>query len=266
MGIQNERVRTVATDEEETCDGFGYAFRYQDPKSRMFEVTGDRLEAESAVGEDYEMVFVHFTEGVIDRIVGSDSHEEKRISDYDEGVPSFPLDDPSLYDDLLEARASGGFPDGEASSSTRRPEDVSHHGKRDHTQRSDCPENGLGLACRYIDPKTGAYGWTSDPKDAKRIAGNDYETVWVCYRYGKIDHAASAEEYKEELEVRIGERISKGLSEAQLNEFDLISDQAEATRWLERNRPDYRDIVNRTIREMERGTVLDAGDDDRTEP
>lgn len=55
---------------------------------------------------------------------------------------------------------------------------------------------------------------------------------------------------QEELEVRIGERISKGLTEVQLNEFDMITDQAEATKWLEINRPDYRDIVTRTIEEM----------------
>lgn len=55
---------------------------------------------------------------------------------------------------------------------------------------------------------------------------------------------------KEELEVRIGERISKGLTEVQLNEFDLIDNQADATEWLEKNRPDYREIVARTIEEM----------------
>ena len=55
---------------------------------------------------------------------------------------------------------------------------------------------------------------------------------------------------QEELEVRIGERISKGLTEAQLNEFDAITDQTEATAWLEKNRPDYREIVTRTIEEM----------------
>ena len=55
---------------------------------------------------------------------------------------------------------------------------------------------------------------------------------------------------QEELEIRIGERISKGLTETQLNEFDMITDQAEATKWLELNRPDYREIVTRTIEEM----------------
>ena len=55
---------------------------------------------------------------------------------------------------------------------------------------------------------------------------------------------------QEELEVRIGERISKGLTEAQLNEFDAISDPLEAAKWLEENRPDYHEIVTRTIEEI----------------
>ena len=55
---------------------------------------------------------------------------------------------------------------------------------------------------------------------------------------------------QEELEVRIGERISKGLTEVQLNAFDQITDPAEAAKWLAQNRPDYREIVNRTIEEM----------------
>ena len=55
---------------------------------------------------------------------------------------------------------------------------------------------------------------------------------------------------QKELEVRVGERISRGLTEAQLNEFDAIVDQAEATKWLEKNRPDYREIIARTIEEM----------------
>ena len=55
---------------------------------------------------------------------------------------------------------------------------------------------------------------------------------------------------QEELETRIGERISEGLTEVQLNEFDMITDQNEATKWLKENRPDYREIVNRTIEEL----------------
>ena len=55
---------------------------------------------------------------------------------------------------------------------------------------------------------------------------------------------------QEELEVRIGQRIAKGLTEAQLQEFDSLTDPREITDWLENNRPDYRDIVNRCIEEM----------------
>ena len=55
---------------------------------------------------------------------------------------------------------------------------------------------------------------------------------------------------QKELEIRIGERISRGLTEVQLNEFDMITDPAEASKWLEKNRPDYREIVTRTINEM----------------
>ena len=57
---------------------------------------------------------------------------------------------------------------------------------------------------------------------------------------------------QEEVETRIGERIARGLTEAQLSEFDRITDQKEAVEWLEKNRPDYRGIVNRTIEELKR--------------
>lgn len=55
---------------------------------------------------------------------------------------------------------------------------------------------------------------------------------------------------QEELEVRIGERIARGLTEAQLQEFDSLTETADVARWLEKNRPDYREIVSRTIAEM----------------
>ena len=55
---------------------------------------------------------------------------------------------------------------------------------------------------------------------------------------------------QKELEIRIGERIARGLTEVQLNQFDMITDPAEATKWLEINRPDYREIVARTINEI----------------
>ena len=41
---------------------------------------------------------------------------------------------------------------------------------------------------------------------------------------------------QEELEVRIGERISRGLTEVQLNQFDMITDQAEMKEEIRANR------------------------------
>lgn len=54
----------------------------------------------------------------------------------------------------------------------------------------------------------------------------------------------------EELEVRIGEEISNGLSPDLLEEFDQIADPAEAARWLEKNKPSYCDIISHKYVEM----------------
>lgn len=64
------------------------------------------------------------------------------------------------------------------------------------------------------------------------------------------DKQAFLKYIEEELEVRIGERIARGLTEAQLQEFDSLTDPATVAAWLEKNRPDYRQIVTRTIDEM----------------
>lgn len=55
---------------------------------------------------------------------------------------------------------------------------------------------------------------------------------------------------QKELEIRIGERISKGLSPDQLNEFDSLTDKTDIILWLKHNRPNYREIVHKTITEM----------------
>ena len=47
----------------------------------------------------------------------------------------------------------------------------------------------------------------------------------------------------EELEVRIGAEISNGLDCLKLAELDACTTQAESQAWLEKNRPDYREIV-----------------------
>ena len=55
---------------------------------------------------------------------------------------------------------------------------------------------------------------------------------------------------QEEVETRIGEQISQGIPEEKLREFDSISDPDDAARWLETNRPDYRDIVRHIVDSM----------------
>lgn len=58
-----------------------------------------------------------------------------------------------------------------------------------------------------------------------------------------------------ELEIRIGRRISEGLTEAQLQEFDNLTEAADIAAWLEKNRPDYHEIVDRCIEEMKQAIV-----------
>lgn len=55
---------------------------------------------------------------------------------------------------------------------------------------------------------------------------------------------------QDELEVRIGEQISEGVAEERLEEFDAVETPEAAAEWLEENRPDFRDVVNRTIEAM----------------
>lgn len=61
---------------------------------------------------------------------------------------------------------------------------------------------------------------------------------------------AFAELIREELEVRIGEAISAKLTKEQLNEFDALHGQEEASAWLGANCPDYRQIVRQKAGEF----------------
>lgn len=116
----------------------------------------------------------------------------------------------------------------------------------------------------------------------------------------------------EELELRVGTRLSEGLSDQQLEEFEKIIDKDQATidnwlavhvqdytndeifkrmqqalrldpadpnlkseyvatKWLEVNRPDYRDVVKGVLEELKaeiianRNVILGAGGDDQAE-
>ena len=55
----------------------------------------------------------------------------------------------------------------------------------------------------------------------------------------------------EELEVRIGETISKCATQDQLDEFDRCFTQKEVTAWMEKYCPDYRSIIVNVHEDME---------------
>ncbi|MBQ8985302.1 hypothetical protein IJ076_01965 [Candidatus Saccharibacteria bacterium] len=55
---------------------------------------------------------------------------------------------------------------------------------------------------------------------------------------------------QEELEVRIGRRIAEGVPEDKLQEFDTLTDMNAIGAWLEKNRPDYHQIVTSCVEEM----------------
>lgn len=55
---------------------------------------------------------------------------------------------------------------------------------------------------------------------------------------------------QEELEIRIGQEISKGVPLEKLQEFDQLTEADDVIKWFNDNRPDFREIVLRTIEEM----------------
>ena len=60
---------------------------------------------------------------------------------------------------------------------------------------------------------------------------------------------------EEELEVRIGERISEGIKPEKLKEFEKLDDDMTALMWLRENKPDFVEIVDRTIEELKQEIV-----------
>lgn len=57
------------------------------------------------------------------------------------------------------------------------------------------------------------------------------------------EKAAFMQDAEEELEVRIGQKIGEMLTEAQLGEFEVMTDAVMAAEWLEENVPNYREIA-----------------------
>jgi len=62
----------------------------------------------------------------------------------------------------------------------------------------------------------------------------------------------------EELELRVGTRLSDGLSAELLREFDKLveaGDEAGALHWLETNRPDYKKVVAEELERLRQEVV-----------
>ena len=66
---------------------------------------------------------------------------------------------------------------------------------------------------------------------------------------------AFAEMLSEELEFRIGEDITRQVSEEQLEEYERCIGDEEVQRWLEKNCPDYPTIVAKKREELEKEII-----------
>ena len=67
-------------------------------------------------------------------------------------------------------------------------------------------------------------------------------------------------EAKEELEMRVGERLGRGLSDAQLEEFAQIQDPKVAAEWLEMHTPGYREIVKQIFQNFKEELFADRAE------
>jgi hypothetical protein len=66
---------------------------------------------------------------------------------------------------------------------------------------------------------------------------------------------AFLEHLYEELELRVGVRLSDGMSDQKLAEFEKLidaNDESGALKWLETNRPDYKQVVAEELEKLKK--------------
>ena len=122
------------------------------------------------------------------------------------------------------------------------------------------PDNGLGHAYRYLSWRTGELVTTRSIARASREGGQaGFQTIWVCYKNRRIDHMATPDEWRSELERRVGDRVSSIIPSELLDDFlvAIDSDDESAARWMAENCPEYGQIVARTCEEMTRAELVD---------
>lgn len=59
----------------------------------------------------------------------------------------------------------------------------------------------------------------------------------------------------EELEIRVGTRLSDGMANEQLEQFEKLiegRDESGALAWLEKNRPDYKTVVSEELEKLKK--------------
>lgn len=62
----------------------------------------------------------------------------------------------------------------------------------------------------------------------------------------------------EELELRVGTRLSEGMSDEQLGDFEKLidaNDQQGALSWLESNRPNYKQVVAEELEKLKQEVI-----------
>ena len=62
----------------------------------------------------------------------------------------------------------------------------------------------------------------------------------------------------EELELRVGTRLSEGMSDEQLADFEKLidaNDEAGALKWLETNRPNYKEVVAAELEKLKQEVI-----------
>ena len=78
--------------------------------------------------------------------------------------------------------------------------------------------------------------------------GEDFlKAVGLTVMHGE-ERAAFLDFAQSELETIVGEEIAKGLSKTQLAELAQLKDPTEIKAWLEKNKPDYKEIVAGVMR------------------
>ena len=73
---------------------------------------------------------------------------------------------------------------------------------------------------------------------------------------------AFLEHLYEELELRVGTRLSEGMSDEKLNEFEELIDsnnEQGALTWLETNRPDYKQVVAEELEKLRQEVTANRG-------